>query len=164
MQQYTLVRAKMINKRLALLFKSTQNGSDTPASLISVSEDPNVNHKENIIMTDDYPYPLLDTNGYEFPIIEQDQAEDYPFPLALPSDEERFNVKKGDLVKLIFQYKEFFGNIEDECKAERMWVEIIKLNDGYIEGRLDNKPGNETVLKEDQIVKFHPFHIIQIDG
>jgi uncharacterized protein YegJ (DUF2314 family) len=72
-------------------------------------------------------------------------------------------VRKGDVVKLIFEiavpYSEEFGSI---C-GERMWVEVTQRAAPYIVGILANQPlsfGETDVLKQGDEIVFLPEHII----
>src|SRR4051812_24005947 len=111
-------------------------------------------------MSTQYPYAKLAEDGYELAVV---QPGDTSRTLAapLPSEEERRDAKPGDLVKLVFQYRE-----PDERKngavvgAEHMWVKITEYGDGCLIGRLDSSPQHTKLLKSDGIVSFHPKHII----
>jgi len=71
-----------------------------------------------------YPYPKLDVDGYEFQVVEQNGSPSHPVlaqPLA--SDEERFAAKPGDVVKLIFLYREPVIRDGQTYGAEHMGLE-----------------------------------------
>lgn len=113
----------------------------------------------------DYPYPTLAKDGFQLAVIEQgDTARVLGAPLV--SEEERFAAKMGDIVKLIFEYRESMkaGGSDQEYGAEHMWVEIVGLGDGCLIGRLDNSPRYTKLLKSDDTVAFHPKHIIAFFG
>ena len=112
-------------------------------------------------MNSEYPYPTLDKDGYEFDLIEQGEKDDYGFELPnFPTDEERDSATPGDLVKLIFRYKDHVEKNGHTITSERMWVEIIENKRTHLVGRLDNSPSYTKLLKDDDIVNFHPKHIV----
>jgi len=112
------------------------------------------------VATPFYPYPTLEKDGYELAVVEQgDSRRVIAAPLV--SDEERFAAKPGDIVKLIFEYREAEGTMNGEAVgAEHMWVEITDYGDGCLIGQLDNSPQFTTLLKSDDVLSFHPKHII----
>lgn len=114
-------------------------------------------------MNPDYPYPIIDQHGYQFDLIEQEQSELYGFDLPdFPSDDRRFAVKTGDLVKLIFRYREPVKEHGKTVTCERMWVRVLTDGGACLTGALDNTPRYTKLLKDDDIVSFHPKHIVQI--
>lgn len=114
-------------------------------------------------MTPDYPYPVLDQHGYEFVLIEQEQRDSYDFELPdFPSDDARFAVTDGDLVKLIFSYKDWVEEHGHTITCERMWVLITGDSGRCLSGTINNAPRYTKILREDDVVHFDPKHIIQI--
>ena len=73
----------------------------------------------------------------------------------LPTKEELLNIKSGDFVKLIFASDEV-------VETERIWVKVIKLEETYGYGELDNEPIVITSLSQGDIVKFHLGDVIDI--
>jgi hypothetical protein len=111
---------------------------------------------------ENYPYPSLEEEGYEFDVIKHSEREEYGFSLPnFPSDEERSAVKPGDYVKLIFRYKESVEENDKTITCERMWVEVKENRGEYLVGRLDNKPNYTTLLSDDDLVRFNAKHIIE---
>ncbi len=100
-----------------------------------------------------YPYAAIDEDGYELQLFEEGMPEVAP-------DSERFAAKPGDMVKLVFVYKEPVRN-PALCDSERMWVEIIQYGDGCLIGRLDNTPQFTNTLHSDYAIPFHPKHILK---
>jgi len=80
----------------------------------------------------------------------------------LPSDEARFSVKTGDLVKLIFRYRDHVEINGRIVTAEHMWIRVTGCGEGYLIGRLDNDPQYTSLLRYDGEVNFHPKHIINL--
>ncbi len=78
----------------------------------------------------------------------------------LPTREDLLKIKRGDVVKLIFQ--------AGEDAPERMWVQVEKCGDSeHWTGRLDNDPAQEylaSVLKYKDVIRFHPLDVINIDS
>jgi len=112
-------------------------------------------------MNSEYPYPTIDEDGYEFDLIEQNEKEDYGFELPdFPTDDERNSVKSGDLVKLVFRYRDSIEKNGHTITCERMWVEMKEHKGSHLVGRLDSSPMYTKLLLEDTLVQFHPKHII----
>ncbi len=95
---------------------------------------------------------MMDEDGYELQLFEETVPEVAP-------DAERFEAKAGDTVKLVFVYKEPVRN-RGVYDSERMWVQIIRCNESFIVGRLDNAPQFTDLLKSDATIQFHPKHIL----
>ena len=112
-------------------------------------------------MSVSYPYPKLDEHGYELAVVEQGDSSRV-LAAPLPLEEERFAAKPGDMVKLIFQYRETMKarGSGQEFGAEHMWVKITDVGDSCLIGRLDSSPQYTKLLKSDDGVAFHPKHII----
>jgi hypothetical protein len=113
-------------------------------------------------MPPSYPYPKLAEDGYELQVVEQDGSPSYPVlshPLA--PDEDRCVAKPGDVVKLIFVYREPAKSLGQTYGAEHMWVRITDYGDGCLIGRLDSAPQFTAILKADDEVHFHPKHIVR---
>lgn len=85
------------------------------------------------------------------------QAE-APYTYYLPEAHVIAAILPGDLVKLTFH-----GKPEGrEWDSERMWVEVIQIESDSLTGLLRNDPDDMPQLKEDDVVVFHPFHVIDI--
>jgi Uncharacterized protein conserved in bacteria (DUF2314) len=114
-------------------------------------------------MESDYPYPTLDKDGFEFDVIEQNDVEGYGFDLPdFPSDDERFSIQAGALVKLIFRYRNWVEKDGHTITCERMWVKLTAKTPTCLEGILDNSPHYTELVDEGSPVRFHPTHIVQI--
>jgi hypothetical protein len=106
---------------------------------------------------------VLEEHGYEFELIEQDQRDSYDFELPdFPSDDERYAVRAGSLVKLIFRYRDWVEEHEHTITCERMWVLMTGDDGRSLLGTINNAPRYTNILREDDVVRFHPKHIIQI--
>jgi len=81
-------------------------------------------------------------------------ATEIVFDFPIPTKQEKENLKKGDLVKLIFLDKENF--------SERMWVEFKQKENGLLKGLLKNDAFDNEELNFDKIIWFHPNHIFEI--
>jgi hypothetical protein len=108
-----------------------------------------------------YPYATIEKDGFQLALVEQGDVKRV---LAAPlvSDEKRFDAKPGDMVKLIFEYRESMKarGSGQEFNAEHMWVEVVDYGDGCLIGRLDSSPQYTNILKSDDRVALHPKHII----
>lgn len=82
-------------------------------------------------------------------------ATEIVFDYPIPTKQEKENLTKGDLVKLVFLDKENF--------AERMWVEFIEKENGLLKGILSNDALENEFLKYGKKLYFHPNHIFEID-
>jgi hypothetical protein len=113
-------------------------------------------------MSGPYPYPQLDVDGYELEIVEQEDAPVHGFlRYPIPDDEARFAAEPGDLVKLIFRYRDYVEKDGQTIAAEHMWVRVIDYGEGHLIGRLDNDPQFTAILKSDDEIHFHPKHIVR---
>lgn len=86
------------------------------------------------------------------------RATEAPYTFYLPSKELIAQFQVGDLVKLIFQFE---IEIDQECSAERMWVEITSRAGDQFVGRLDNVPRYIPDLHINDEITFSSCHIIQ---
>jgi hypothetical protein len=107
------------------------------------------------------PFPTFEQDGFQLAVIEQGDTR-RPLAMPLVSDERRFAVQSGDLVKLIFEYREPMKakGSGAEYGAEHMWVKVAEYGDGYLIGELDSSPQYTQLLKSGDAVPFHPKHII----
>jgi hypothetical protein len=87
-------------------------------------------------------------------------ADEFPYTFHKPSNEVVSQLKEGNLVKLIF---EFESDDPDTPRAERMWVEITKVESGLFSGRLDNDPAHIKDIKYRDPIEFRECHIIDTD-
>ncbi|OSQ25141.1 hypothetical protein CCON61_04130 [Campylobacter concisus] len=67
-----------------------------------------------------------------------DDVENYKLEFGnkfyLPEREKRQNLRTGDIVKLIFRFKD-----DEFTQVERMWVVVSETNNGEFTGILDNE-------------------------
>lgn len=109
-----------------------------------------------------YPYPTFDKDGYDLEVVEQADARNHPFlRYPIPDDDVRFDVKPGDIVKLIFRYRDHVQKNGQTFSAEHMWVRVVDCGEGCLIGKLDNSPQYTTLLKSDDEIHFHPKHIVR---
>jgi hypothetical protein len=109
--------------------------------------------------------PIMELDGWRL-ISGVAMNQEHPTTFQLPSEKARLNVKKGDLVKLIFEiavpHSDEFGGLS----AERMWVKVKERKGPYFTGNLANQPLSydeaDTLKLHDQVA-FLPEHIIDID-
>jgi len=90
----------------------------------------------------------------------QSIANEFPYTFYKPSKEVVSLLKKGNEVKLIF---EFESNDPEAPGAERMWVEIREIKERKYIGVLDNEPAYIKDLKCGDIVEFEECHIVDTD-
>lgn len=108
-----------------------------------------------------YPYATFEKDGFQLAVVEQsDEAR--PLAAPLPADDQRFAAKPGDTVKLIFEFRETMkaSGSGQVFGAEHMWVEVTDYGDQCLIGRLDSCPQFTKLLKSEDLVTFHPKHII----
>lgn len=85
-----------------------------------------------------------------------------PKTFWIPSDEDKAKLKKGDMVKLIFEIRTVNQKGEEDINPERMWV-IIKTRDGdWFTGKLDNQPAATDKIKLGRLITFKAEHIVDI--
>ena len=88
-----------------------------------------------------------------------------PEDFWMPPLEERANLKRGDGVKLIFDFQVFNENGSLDIGGERMWVIVKeKIGDFYL-GILDSQPASidEGFLDRNSEICFKAEHIIDIN-
>jgi hypothetical protein len=104
-------------------------------------------------------------NDKRFPNIRRDKftlddialtATEMIYNNQIPANEEKENVKSGDLVKLLFTNKDGF--------VERMWVEVLERENHIFKGILRNAAVELEVLHESKMIYFHSNHIYDIDN
>jgi len=101
-------------------------------------------------------------DGFEFEVVEQDGSPHHPFlPHPIPGDEKRFAVKPGDVVKLIFLYRDPVVRNGQTFSAEHMWVRVTQYGQGCLIGQFDDSPQFSAILKAENEVRFHPKHIVR---
>ena len=75
-----------------------------------------------------------------------DDVENYKLEFGnkfyLPECEKRQNLRTGDIVKLIFRFKD-----GEFAQVERMWVVVSETNNGEFTGILDNEPFTKRLFK-----------------
>jgi hypothetical protein len=109
--------------------------------------------------TPTYPYPRLEHDGYQLAVVDQDS--DRVLSAPLPSEDERFAARPGDLVKLVFEYRE--PDVRENgavIGSEHMWVRITEQRESCLVGVLDSSPHHTTLLNDEATISFHPRHIV----
>ncbi|HEX4343031.1 MAG TPA: DUF2314 domain-containing protein [Verrucomicrobiae bacterium] len=86
------------------------------------------------------------------------RREESPATFWIPPQEQRADLRPGDLVKLIFRI-----TVDDEMHVERMWVRVTEIKPEYYIGALDNDPYCTNELQSGMRVEFHSDHVIEID-
>lgn len=88
-----------------------------------------------------------------------DRAFDAKYTYYLPSEQALNLLSVGDAVKIVF-----LCDVENDkgWSAERMWVQITRIEGGNFEGYLDNDPYYIPDIKAGDSVEFERKHIIQI--
>ena len=84
-------------------------------------------------------------------------AKQFPYTFDIPSKKTLKKLKKGDLVKLVFELE---SNDEETPSAERMWVKIQEQKGNNFLGILDNEPRFIQNLKIGDPINFEDRHII----
>jgi hypothetical protein len=106
----------------------------------------------------------FEENYWQLRSAEESHREN-PDKFWIPELEKRQNLKRGDAVKLIFDFEGYNENGELEIGGERMWV-IVKdrIGDFYL-GILENQPAGseEGFLDKNSEIYFKAEHIIDID-
>ena len=87
-------------------------------------------------------------------------AAEVPYTFFLPSSAEIGAVRKGDLVKLLFDYP----HQTEKWAAERMWVKVESADGDDLRGVLDNNPDEPTSpLKAGDQLAFSRHDILAIE-
>ncbi|MCG9747373.1 DUF2314 domain-containing protein [Shewanella sp. Isolate8] len=101
---------------------------------------------------------------YEVDHFVLDNAEElnqqYPDSFWIPDQLKRESLEVGALVKLIFSMEETEGS--EITSVERMWVEVVQVENDYYVGKIDNDPYGSTCVKCGTIFSFKPCHVIDI--
>jgi hypothetical protein len=79
-----------------------------------------------------------------------------PRTYSIPRSGQRYHLRVGQLVKLVFLLDTPINDIPD---AERMWVEVKEVIGIHYVGMLDNDPRYITNLKAGDIIDFGPEHV-----
>jgi hypothetical protein len=109
-----------------------------------------------------YPYAKIDEDGWELENVEQADSINHPFLRnPIPEDVRRYATKLGDLVKLIFRYRENGDWDGQPVNAEHMWVRVTAFGEQCLVGELDSYPRFTKLLKVEDIIHFHPKHIVR---
>ena len=109
--------------------------------------------------TPTYPYPRVERDGSQLAVVDQDSERVLAAPL--PTDDERFAAGPGDVVKLVFEYRE--PDVRENgavVGSEHMWVRITEQRESCLVGVLDSSPRHTKVLNDDATISFHPRHIV----
>ena len=90
-----------------------------------------------------------------------DDVESYKLEFGnkfyLPECEKRQNLRTGDIVKLIFRFKD-----GEFAQVERMWVVVSETNNGEFTGILDNEPFIKGCLNAGDEIKFNYKNVLEI--
>ena len=109
-----------------------------------------------------YPFAKLQQDGYELEVVEQANANEHPFLRhAVPDDDTRHAAQPGDIVKLIFKYRDHVETGGQTITGEHMWVRVTQTDGSCILGRLDSTPQFSALLKPDDPISFDPEHIVR---
>lgn len=103
----------------------------------------------------------IETDGWE---LDDGEAlhNEHPETFWIPSIDIRNNLKKEQIVKLIFRIVTIDDAGEEEVNVERMWV-IVKDRIGSLyRGQLDNDPYCTEDMRAGLEVWFLPNHVINI--
>jgi len=79
-----------------------------------------------------------------------------PYTFFSPSDDRLNALEVGDSVKIVI--RSIPAGLDYD--AERMWLEIVSIDEDNITGSLDNEPFDMPQLKPKDIINFQRFHII----
>jgi hypothetical protein len=107
-----------------------------------------------------HPYPVFKDDGFYL-----DDATAYSEFCKIPDAKDRDGLKTGQVVQLIFRFADEWSQRHDN-DCERMWVEVIEVNDDYgdYRGRLLNQPHLHDAIHEGDELCFHPTHVFAING
>jgi len=78
----------------------------------------------------------------------------YPDTFAIPSDEDRLDIQAGDVVNLMFEMRDGWG--------ERMWVRVTDVGNRRLKGTLVNQPIGIPRLEHGDTITFGRDHVIDI--
>lgn len=85
----------------------------------------------------------------------------FPRTFLIPDQEDIDKLVIGDLVKLIFVMEK---TPKEGCKDEKLWVEIISIQDEVLTGIISNEPSYLKSIKVDDEVTFKLENIADIYG
>lgn len=98
--------------------------------------------------------PYIERDGFELEDIAKNATE-IVFEKPIPTKEEISQIKKGNLVKLAF--------VDNDDNLERMWVKVLKIDNSFYSGLLDNEPHYIENLELGKEIYFHKNNIYDID-
>lgn len=111
-----------------------------------------------------HPFPVFAEDGFYLDDATA-YASLYPDLFSIPPAEVRENLRKGQIVKIIFRFAgEWSPRQDNEC--ERMWVEVIAVDAEYehYQGRLLNDPLLHKAIAYGHEFWFHPVHVFAIEN
>lgn len=86
-------------------------------------------------------------------------ANENPYTFHKPSTTAVQSLMPGDRARLLFL---FHSDDPDAPTGERLWVEIVRIEEGVFHGRLDNPPLHLQDLAPGDAVRFEARHIMDV--
>jgi hypothetical protein len=113
-------------------------------------------------------YPTFASDSWELNPGEAQHIET-PQTFRIPALKRRQNIKRGQLVKLIFELEKRDAAVDVERDVERMWVLVTEQIGNQYLGTLNNvpfsiEPNEGTYLVLGAEIPFGPEHVINIQG
>jgi hypothetical protein len=88
-------------------------------------------------------------------------VELYPQSFSIPTAEQRYGLREGDVVKLSFRFVAP-DEMPQDYDIERMWVVVQRREADHWIGRLDNDPRFHSGIRSGHEFHFHSDHVIDI--
>lgn len=94
----------------------------------------------------------------------EESHNENPDRFWIPDLQVRQNLKRGDAVKLIFDFEGYNENGELEIGGERMWAIVKEKTGDFYLGILDNQPAgiDDGFLDKNSEVYFKAEHVIDV--
>ncbi len=104
---------------------------------------------------------ISEEGGWELESAEERHAAS-PATFDIPSLAERSSLTVGQMVKLLFLFRNKDENGESIIDCERMWVTITDVSAHRYTGNLESLPGTSDVISSGEIIEFSPEHVCAV--
>jgi hypothetical protein len=104
---------------------------------------------------------ISEDRGWELESAEERHAAS-PATFEIPSLAERSSLAAGQMVKLLFLFRNEDENGEPVIDCERMWVTITDASANRYSGILESVPGTSDALCQGDVIQFSAEHVCAV--